>query len=1158
MLQPKYALRALLLCALAACTGDMTAPTVEDETLSALSDGANSGGVPGFYFLPPMVPTPSYSGTFDAALQPRVEICQLAGALCGPAVASYPFGSGSGSVRVDAAAQHYIANWNTPKSLDPALFYRVQVFVGTFRLGYADVDVVRTGKEKDAVDRTRFVPLIAGQTLPVKFRIETGIAGQVVVSPATASMAVGGTQQFTATMADLHGNPIPGAPAAWATSAAAVATVDATGLATGVATGQATITATSGAASGSATLTVFNPNTPPVAAPDTFAAVGNVTVPVAAPGLLANDSDGEGDGLAVVPGTFATSGGGTVSVNADGSFTYLSAPGFTGTDRFSYTVTDGQGSTSASASLVSGYRVWYVDGAGAGPGDGRDSSPFTSLAGAEGASAGGETIFLRTGAGVYGGGITLKTGQSLTGQGIASDVTATLNGKTLVLLAAGTAPTVARASGTTVQVAANNVVQGMAVTAAAGAGIAGSGFGSLTVGSISVAAQGGPALDLSMGSVSGAFTTLSSAGSTGPGLRLVGVDGSFSAGAGTITSPAGPGVEVVGGAALFTYGGDIAVAGPFPVSVSGRTGGALAFSGTIASTGRGIEVQGNSGGLIAFNGPAKSLSTGGEPGVRLLNNAGAEISFGGGGLVIGTTTGTGFLASGGGTVQVTGASNVITASSGTAISVANTTIGAAGLSFRSVWATGGANGIILVNTGALNGLQVTGSGGPCSRADASCSGGTLTGIVGADGATAGNAVFLRDVRNVSLSSMRLTGAQNFAIRGVRVAGFTAENLLVDGSFGTSAAADEGAVSFDDLSQSALIRSSYIGGGIRNNLRVLNGAGVTLDRLVLDRDTIGLNHGEGGEDGVVLAGEGGTFAVTVQDSRFLGSRGHQVEFSVRGSAVADLVFSRNVLSNAHPFTVSGAGGVVVEIGQAPGDNVQLNYAISGNSMTGSRGSAVYVGKGLGSAAVNGSITGNAIGNPLVANSGSTDGNGITVTHASRGKHRVRIQGNRVHQYNGAAGIWVLAGGLPGSADPGVPHDGSVHATITGNTVAGPGTNNSGAIIDGLRLEAGSSSGDQYTMCVNVGTGGANDLASGGRAAEGGTPFTVVANAPGASPRLKMQGYPTVTDVGAAAHANIETTLQGANITGGNPGYVETTDATTTYAGNGAVGAPCDLP
>ena len=77
------------------------------------------------------------------------------------------------------------------------------------------------------------------------------------VSPATASIAVSDTQQFTATgtysdstTADLTGD------ATWSSSDDGVATVSPSGLATGVSAGPATISASTGSISGSASLTV--------------------------------------------------------------------------------------------------------------------------------------------------------------------------------------------------------------------------------------------------------------------------------------------------------------------------------------------------------------------------------------------------------------------------------------------------------------------------------------------------------------------------------------------------------------------------------------------------------------------------------------------------------------------------------------------------------------------------------------------------------------------------------------------------------------------------------------------------------------------------------------------------------------------------------------
>ena len=46
----------------------------------AISDGVHDGGTPGFYFLPPMVAQPTFSGSFDAditTLNPQVAICDI-------------------------------------------------------------------------------------------------------------------------------------------------------------------------------------------------------------------------------------------------------------------------------------------------------------------------------------------------------------------------------------------------------------------------------------------------------------------------------------------------------------------------------------------------------------------------------------------------------------------------------------------------------------------------------------------------------------------------------------------------------------------------------------------------------------------------------------------------------------------------------------------------------------------------------------------------------------------------------------------------------------------------------------------------------------------------------------------------------------------------
>jgi hypothetical protein len=81
-------------------------------------------------------------------------------------------------------------------------------------------------------------------------------------------------------------------------------------------------------------------NSPPVAVADAYSTPSGQTLSVAAPGVLANDSDPEGSPLTAQLVDQATQG--LVSLNSDGSFTYF--PGFaaSGTqDTFTYDASDG-------------------------------------------------------------------------------------------------------------------------------------------------------------------------------------------------------------------------------------------------------------------------------------------------------------------------------------------------------------------------------------------------------------------------------------------------------------------------------------------------------------------------------------------------------------------------------------------------------------------------------------------------------------------------------------------------------------------------------------------------------------------------------------------------------------------------------------------------
>ena len=239
----------------------ITRPDASRHPTFTIADAAHDFAA-GFYWLPPMVPKPTYSGKADAALAPEVQICELVGTTCGAQLATFTTTTGPNSetVRWDASAEQYIVNWHTDQfDLKTGSIYRITATAGNnVLLGYADVEPVATGKELKNVETDQFIALVDGRTLPIKFRVETGIVGAIQVDPASATVNVGATQQFAARLYDLHGTELTGQTITWASSNEGVATVGADGLATAANVGQATISAAAGTVTGTANFTVMS------------------------------------------------------------------------------------------------------------------------------------------------------------------------------------------------------------------------------------------------------------------------------------------------------------------------------------------------------------------------------------------------------------------------------------------------------------------------------------------------------------------------------------------------------------------------------------------------------------------------------------------------------------------------------------------------------------------------------------------------------------------------------------------------------------------------------------------------------------------------------------------------------------------------------------
>ena len=103
-----------------------------------------------------------------------------------------------------------------------------------------------------------------------------------------------------------------------------------------------------GTSSGTVTVHVGTPpNTDPVAVDDNKSTAKDVAVVIS---VLTNDSDADGDPLTVTSVTQGSNG--SVVINSDNTVTYTPTAGFTGSDSFTYTISDGKGGSSTATVSV--------------------------------------------------------------------------------------------------------------------------------------------------------------------------------------------------------------------------------------------------------------------------------------------------------------------------------------------------------------------------------------------------------------------------------------------------------------------------------------------------------------------------------------------------------------------------------------------------------------------------------------------------------------------------------------------------------------------------------------------------------------------------------------------------------------------------------------
>ena len=777
--------------------------------------------------------------------------------------------------------------------------------------------------------------------------------------------------------------------------------------------------------------------TTPLARPDSYSASGNIRIAVAAPGVLANDSDvdGVGPALNVTAGIFLSAQGGNVNLSADGSFTYNPPAGFEGSDTFSYTLNDGEGpSDSGTVTITVSGMIWFINNNAACPCDGRLTNPFNTIAafhaindGVGNHPADNDNIFVYESATDYVGPLTLRAGQKFIGQ----DATDTLSNISGVIPPAGSDPlpatnsgnaTIVNLTGNGITVATNNTIRGY-TGGNATTDISGSGIGTLNISDVTLNGTG-QALNLSTGTLNGTFGSISSTNSATTGISLTSIAGTLTSGSTTITNSTGIGISV------------------------NTSSAALNFANT-SSTG--------SGGT----------------GVSLTTNTGA-ITFGD--LDISPDASQRGLLATDNTQTITATSGTLVTSGAAAVEISrasSTTPLAMVLTSSST--TGGPNGVFLRNTSGS--FSVIGDNANTALGG-NATGGIISGMTGADGSTAGIGVYAENVQNLSLRRLTINGTnQNFGIRGFSVNNFTLEYSTVNGTNGTAAGlpppngAGEGSVYFGNSTTNGMtgvgtVTNCIFAGGRARNFSVINTAG-TLNRLTITGSQFGLNQNfiDAGDSLSMESRNPGTILnATVRGSTFTGAPGDLVEFVAQSGTTMDVIFGGaaagqpNAMSNNHPLNNVGGGGMTIASAGT------LTFNVSNNTMRDANGSAVTMQLAAPLAGSNefrslsGTFNSNTIGAAGVVHSGSKTGNGVFFSFADnatapKSLATVAITNNIIRNYTGNAAIF--ADNTGGSYD--------VNAIISNNTAAEPGP---GAFA-GLALAAGApASADDIDVCASI--------------------------------------------------------------------------------------------
>jgi Bacterial cadherin-like domain/Bacterial Ig domain len=540
-----------------------------------------------------------------------------------------------------------------------------------------------------------------------------------------------------------------------------------------------------------------------------------------------------------------------------------------------------------------------------------------------------------------------------------------------------------------------------------------------------IEATGGPAVDVTSVALTLPLTSLKSTNSPTTGVALNSITGTFSAGAGSsisnITSAAGTAFQVGSSNATITYNGTIST-----------------------TTGKGVDLTSNTGSTISFTGT----------------------------LTLSTGTNTAFNATGGGTVTASDTASTLTTMTGTALNVANTTIGTVGLAFRSISVNGAASGIVLNTTGSSGGLTVTGvgttagSGGTIQNTTsrgasfisaanitlknmnftnaATTNGGPCSSLTTGNNSGCNAPIHLDGVTNVLLDRIAINGSAQQGLNGRNITGFTLSNSTITG---VGNEADENGVNFFNMLGASAITGTTITGSFDDNLNIQNAVNPASGSTVVTITGGQFNTSIQGS-GIVLGARGTSPAATMTanisgctiDNNFSGG----IPATSADSATLNLKVSGCSITNNNDG---------IEVSTTQGGNA--TFDIFNNTISGNDFLAVNIFQGNPSTGI---LQGKIRDNPniSIANGRTTDA--FSINKTGNGTLIASITNNTISYAGTQRAVLVQAG----------DGNGVLETTVTGNAIDVQ-LDGAGNAVAGLLAQA-STTTNTPSMCVDIGGAG----------------------------------------------------------------------------------------